>query len=203
MNANPRRLNRNEARRLNVQRLIESAAEVFAEQGFHAASVDVIANRAGLTKGAAYANFSSKEELFLAVLEARMQAQLEMVEDLAAAAEDLPPSETLGLTPSLDWVEESWCLLVSEFWLHALRHPPVRSRLAELYGRFRCGLAPLLEGLTPSGVTGEELAGVVIALYQGLSLQRHVDPDAIGVDVIKNVLVALDKQNHDPEGAPR
>lgn len=202
MKANPQRLTREEARQQNRQRLIEAAADVFAERGFHAASVDAIADRVGLTKGAAYANFASKEDLFLVVLEARMQAQVEMVEHLAVAATGLPAEEVLGLTPSLDWLDERWCLLVFEFWLHALRHPPVRYRLAELYGRFRSGLAPLLERYVPAGLAREELAGAVIALYQGLALQRHCDPEAISADLIKNLLAALDNQNLRQEATP-
>jgi AcrR family transcriptional regulator len=51
-------------------RLITAAREVISEKGFHRASLDQIAARAGLTKGAIYDNFSSKDELFLAVVAA-------------------------------------------------------------------------------------------------------------------------------------
>jgi AcrR family transcriptional regulator len=51
-------------------RLIEAAAELFAEQGFHGATLADVAGRAGMTTGAIYGNFKSKEELFLAIFEA-------------------------------------------------------------------------------------------------------------------------------------
>jgi AcrR family transcriptional regulator len=49
------------------QRLIDAARQTIAERGFRGASLDDIAARAGLTKGAVYDNFQSKDDLFLAV----------------------------------------------------------------------------------------------------------------------------------------
>jgi AcrR family transcriptional regulator len=48
------------------RRLVESAVEVFAERGYHAASLSEIAARAGLTTGAVYSTFGSKKALLLA-----------------------------------------------------------------------------------------------------------------------------------------
>src|SRR5262249_40586210 len=53
------------------QRLVKAAVEAIAEKGLHATTLDEIAERAGLTKGAIYDNFRSKEELFLAVIAQR------------------------------------------------------------------------------------------------------------------------------------
>src|SRR5258708_7237284 len=51
------------------QRLFEAAAQVFQEQGIGAASIDAIAEAAGLTRGALYSNFANKDELIVAMLE--------------------------------------------------------------------------------------------------------------------------------------
>ena len=48
--------------------LIAAAREVFLERGFHPATLDEIAERAGYTKGAVYSNFAGKDDLFLAML---------------------------------------------------------------------------------------------------------------------------------------
>ncbi len=58
-------------RRETVKRLIEAANAVVAEKGFQRASLEEIAARAGLTKGAVYSNFESKEHLFWAVVGSR------------------------------------------------------------------------------------------------------------------------------------
>jgi AcrR family transcriptional regulator len=54
-----------------VARLVEAANAVVAEKGFQRASLEEIAARAGLTKGAVYSNFESKEHLFWAVVASR------------------------------------------------------------------------------------------------------------------------------------
>ena len=59
------------------ERLIAAAAETIAEKGFQAATLDEIAARAGLTKGAVYDNFDSKDQLFMAVV---LQASRERME---------------------------------------------------------------------------------------------------------------------------
>src|SRR5712691_9354782 len=80
------RLTRAESRRRTRVHLLEAAVEVFARRGFHGASVEEVAEVAGYTKGAVYSNFTSKDELFLAVLEGRMQAQVELLERLSERA---------------------------------------------------------------------------------------------------------------------
>src|SRR4051794_40600447 len=63
---------RAEARGTARHRLLDAAATVFAEHGYRAASVDAIASAAGVTKGAVYWNFDSKEDLFFALMEERV-----------------------------------------------------------------------------------------------------------------------------------
>src|SRR5437667_6166963 len=71
------RLTPERRRALTRTALVEAAAEVFARRGFHAASLDEIAETAGFTRGAIYSNFSGKEDLLLAVLDQYTDRQLE------------------------------------------------------------------------------------------------------------------------------
>src|SRR5437764_13126384 len=79
-------------RELTRSTLIDAAADVFARRGFHAASLEEIAESAGFTRGAIYKNFDNKEELFYAVIERRIDAQLSRFREVlsadAAAARD-------------------------------------------------------------------------------------------------------------------
>src|SRR3954451_13464264 len=61
------RLTPERRRQLTRDALVAAAAEVFTVKGFHAASLDEIADAAGFTRGAIYSNFGSKEELLFAV----------------------------------------------------------------------------------------------------------------------------------------
>src|SRR3954449_4193797 len=53
--------------------LLEAALQVFAERGYRDSSVDDIAERAGYSKGAMYWHFSSKDDLFFALIEERIE----------------------------------------------------------------------------------------------------------------------------------
>ena len=65
------RLTRAESRERTRAHLLEAAADVFAQRGFHGASVEEVADVAGYTKGAVYSNFASKDELLRETLEYR------------------------------------------------------------------------------------------------------------------------------------
>ena len=69
------RLTRAEQRDVTRTRLLDAAEKVFVDRGFHAASVDDVAEEAGYSKGAVYSNFENKDELFLAVLERRVDSR--------------------------------------------------------------------------------------------------------------------------------
>jgi AcrR family transcriptional regulator len=119
-------------RQLTREALIASGRDVFAQRGFHAASLEEIAEAAGFTRGAVYSNFENKEELFFAVLDRHVELQLAafdaFFEDsggpVAASDEDVARvwrQLTAGSDPQ-------WVALSLEFRLYALRNPDVRDR---------------------------------------------------------------------------
>src|SRR4051812_23720979 len=71
-----RRLTRAEQKARTRESLLRSAAKVFARQGFQAATLEDVAEGAGFSKGAVYANFASKDELFIALLEDHYESWL-------------------------------------------------------------------------------------------------------------------------------
>lgn len=115
------------------QRLLDAAAQVFAEVGLDAASVEAICEAAGYTRGAFYSNFASKEELFLALCARSAEAQLTAVRGVVAELErdraDDRPSPTLlelvqrVLEASAD--DRAGAVLLSEVRSHALRTPSI------------------------------------------------------------------------------
>ncbi|HEX5728904.1 helix-turn-helix domain-containing protein [Microbacterium sp.] len=113
------------------QKLLDAAAQVFAEEGLDAASVEAICERAGFTRGAFYSNFDSKDELFLElagrVARARVDAVRHRVADL-----ERDGALTLASTDALSIVQQILdvsaddrlaILLMSEIRIHALRDP--------------------------------------------------------------------------------
>ncbi|CAN3702954.1 MULTISPECIES: TetR/AcrR family transcriptional regulator [unclassified Microbacterium] len=76
-------------RRENTRtRLMDAAAEMFAEVGIDSASVEAVCERAGFTRGAFYSNFASKEELFLALCARSAEQTISAVRERVTSIED-------------------------------------------------------------------------------------------------------------------
>ena len=180
------------------ERLLHAAAEAFAAGGFASTSVDEVAARAGLTKGAVYAHFATKDDLFVALLEWWVDRRLAALQ--AALGDGAPATEQARdaagwLTGFLDQ-DSSWSLLFFEFWLHAARDPALRRRYAAYRRTARDAVADLLDTrATKAGVTlpapARDLATAALALASGVALERLVDPDAAGEDVVATALARL------------
>src|SRR5687767_15759101 len=87
-----KRLTREESKARTRADLLRAASRLFVRNGFVATSLADIAEEAGLTKGAVYSNFESKEDLFLALLAGDSDGRP------YAAQEDLAPSDTSAIS---------------------------------------------------------------------------------------------------------
>lgn len=113
------------------QRLLDAAAEVFAEVGLDAASVEAVCERAGFTRGAFYSNFETKDELFLELVrrvsEERIGAVRERVQELEAQGSfDVSAESALDIVQRVLDVtgdDRLGVLLMSEIRIRALRDP--------------------------------------------------------------------------------
>lgn len=120
--------------------LLDAAADVFAEVGLDAASVEAICERAGFTRGAFYSNFESKEELMLALTSQIAEQKIEQVtaraRELQEAGVRLPPAELVERMLDVAIDRRAGILLYSEIRTHALRD----ARLAETYLAWQDGI---------------------------------------------------------------
>jgi AcrR family transcriptional regulator len=200
-----RRLNRAEKREANRGRILRAAREVFGARGFHGATIEEIADEAGLSNGAIYYNFDSKGDLFLELLEERMEERVQhMRRTLTDAARS--GSRDVGLdaeardaTRSLKESRE-WRLLLFEFVAHAARTPSLRPKLRAHKRRYRAAMGEVLEQrLAERGATGsipsERLALVAMALANGLALEELADPGAVPDQLLGDLLALLVAQN--------
>src|SRR4051795_8527974 len=132
------RLSRAEQQKQTRQRIVEAAAQLFEDRGFHATSVDAVAEAAGYTKGAVYSNFASKEDLFFAVYEGRVDRHLAHVGELFSQPADAGQAILRVVAAVGDLRRrraDGWMAVFLEFWTHVLRHPEHRERFAELHDR--------------------------------------------------------------------
>jgi AcrR family transcriptional regulator len=163
--------------------LLAAALETFAEHGFHAASIEQVCERAGFTRGAFYSNFSSKEELFLALFDqhserilARMTERIDSV-----PAGEFTLAALVGILADIEPAERDWYLVTTEFTLHAIRDPQAAWVLAQHDARLRATLARgLTEHLARAGrrltVDADELARLLVAIREGGLAQSYVEP---------------------------
>lgn len=148
-------------RRDTQARLLDAATEVFAESGFQGASVELICSRADFTRGAFYSNFSSKEELFAALLRreydnraARIRARAEELAenlqgtDATITIDDAANYVSNFLSPTGD--EAVWFALETEFLLLTLRDPEGPLQYVEFSALFRGELSNLVDGIMHS-----------------------------------------------------
>jgi AcrR family transcriptional regulator len=171
-------------RALTRSTLIDAAADVFAKRGFHAASLEEIAETAGFTRGAIYKNFENKEELFFAVIERRIDAQLsrfrEVLHEDAAAARD--PARLAAIWEEALAFDKDWFTLDLEFRLYAMRNEEARERWVAHEREFRGLVAGFIEEMqqalgTSTTIDPDTMAGIVIPASQGFWQWAALDPD--------------------------
>lgn len=192
----PRRT-REEQRAQTRADLLAAAAQVFAKHGYHGTSVDMVAEAAGYTKGAVYSNFASKEELFLALLEARLEDSLQSMQDVmdSAAPEERPEAFGRRRGEIAQW-EPQWFMLEAEFELYAARNPEVRERVAARQRQTRGVIEAALQqhiddlGLQPAFPVAD-LAKLIVAAGDGMSLMALNNPDTDTGDLMRILLEVL------------
>lgn len=188
------RLTRSESRQKTRERLLDAAKEAFTREGYAGASVDVIAEGAGFSKGAFYSNFESKEAIFLELLERHMSEEVAISSGFApqeASAQDAIAS--IAARYASDPVDLNWCLLSIEFALHATRSPAFAERRAALFARHYAAIADVITAIaSKAGVQVADpakAAAVFVSLRQGMALERSQSQPALSASDVERVLM--------------
>jgi AcrR family transcriptional regulator len=192
-------------------RLLAAAADLFADQGIDAVSVDAVAEAAGRTSGAVYAHFGSKQGLLLALLDSWKDSALAVL--MAEVAVSESPHEQLAavwdnVAERSEGASGRWHLLEHELWLRATRDPAVaavlRTRRAEAQ---RFSARHLREwtaavGARPS-IDPADLAVLVRALLLGLAMERALEPRVVTDELAVSGLSVLLGLDEPARAAPR
>jgi AcrR family transcriptional regulator len=166
------------------RKLLAAALRVFARDGFEAARIEDIAAESGHTRGAFYANFDTKEDLFFALLEKLSSERLLRLHRRLEAGDGVADRMRILRAFYLERATDRTSMLLTlEFKLFALRHPKMRARLAAAHRRIRAGLKyDALAKLLPSHQQDErhELDKVLLdVILSGLVLEHAYDPKRI------------------------
>jgi AcrR family transcriptional regulator len=196
-----------------LRTLLDASERVFVRDGYERAQIETIAAEAGRTKGAVYAHFTSKEDIFFALIERKAKSRRE---------EFLQSSEGMDLDHRLVVVkklflgaleDENWPILMLEFKLLALRNKASLQRVRDLYQLVYEDMArAILPGAGISTEKTKERDIVALAVLRGipsaLILEKQFNPvlisSAIAKQVFESIFDALLVQDGDrtPQKAP-
>jgi AcrR family transcriptional regulator len=192
------RLDREAKRERTRTELITAARRVFGRRGYHEATLDEVVEESGLSKGALYYNFESKADLFLALLEERIDERIGKLDGLIQdGPEGTRRSRGEIQAASVDFVRtlrqsREWRLLFLEFTAHAARDRHFRTEFAARATRMREALADLLRRAGYQGSLDPDTAAIVVAaLANGLAIEALINPDAVPDELFGTVLMTL------------
>jgi AcrR family transcriptional regulator len=190
-------LSREERKQQTRAAIIDAAAGLFAKHGIEATSLDRIAGTLGLTKGAVYSTFASKEELIDAVGQSRtllidpdplFRADLPLPDGLRALAKNF-----LALRPKMT---REILFLELEMFLYAERHARWGRRELRLARQGRREAAAQLEAAARRRgedlpMPGEDFFVALEATMMGIAREHFRDPGSISDASIEQVIVGL------------
>lgn len=161
-------------------KIMDSAVKLFSTRGFSAASVDEICEEAGISKGAFYHHFESKQALFLALLDSWLQA----IDNAIEASKDKTAPETfMQMTEAFPYIFETagdGLPMFLEFWLQASRDKTIWEASIAPYRRYHKYFTSLIKKGVDEGsfveVDPELTSRMIVATAMGLLLQSLLDP---------------------------
>ncbi|WP_313355101.1 helix-turn-helix domain-containing protein [Microbacterium sp.] len=167
-------------------RLLEAAAQVFAEVGLEGATVEAVCERAGFTRGAFYSNFDSKDALFLelaaSVGEARLQAVRERVSALVGqnAIDDCDPADLVQQIMDSGADDRMGVMMMSEIRIRALRDPSFAAAYLAQENEMMQSIVAIIQEIVDSGqitlrIDAEEAARLLMIVWEGMSVRSAMN----------------------------
>jgi AcrR family transcriptional regulator len=191
------RLTRTQQVERNRGLLLDAARQTFLSRGYAGATIDGIAEEAGFSKGVVYSQFSGKADLFLALLERRIDERAEENERLVENSTGPGVLIALMRASSRRSTEDAgWARLLIEFRVAAARDPEVNRRYAALHAHsVECLARSIAEALKKDGVTPvfppHTFAQLIFALSSGAVLEQAADPSALPFERLEELLARL------------
>jgi AcrR family transcriptional regulator len=176
-------MTRREKQQQTRKSLLEAAVQLFCRHGLEGASVDEVAQAAGYTKGAFYANFKSKEELFLVMLDERFAEELERLDHALAGTQE--PNEE-ARAAAADFIhfasDDDWPKLYFQFVVQATRDEEFRQELATRLGAMRKRLGEIFKRwIEASGhhqaLPIDQVTAMLCFMADGFLTDRIVEPE--------------------------
>jgi len=173
------------------KQILEAASEVFSQKGFDEARMEDIAEQTGLSKGALYLYFKSKDDLITSILDLAFQREFKQMESLDASE----MSATEALEKIVDLALEDFAGMLRllpvayEFLALAFRNRVVQKTLKEYFNRYMNVMVPVVQRGIDSGefrpVDAKQVAITTGAILEGTILLWVYDKNL--VDPVQNI----------------
>lgn len=174
------RLTREESRALTREKLFAAAAKVFAREGFGGSTIDRIVDEAGFTKGAFYSNFSSKEDIFLQLVEgAALHTQHDLAAKLVGVDEPEAIVEAICEWATINSREVDRRSLILDLIRHAQRDAALTKRHTGLFTENWIEVGKLVNRIFQKGsapATPLQIGAMVMELTFGTAMHFHGGP---------------------------
>jgi AcrR family transcriptional regulator len=165
--------------------IMEAATSLFARDGYESTGVAEICARAGVSKGAFYYHFDSKENVFLTLIDTWLNTLETALNEISYQAKSVPDGllEMAGMMQPVFENNQYFMGLFLELWTHANRNDKVRQATVAPYRRFEETFTRLIQRGIDEGAIDDvepEIAGqLLLSLSSGLFLQASLEPDQV------------------------
>lgn len=164
--------------------ILNAARRCFLRDGFHATSMQDLFAEAGLSSGAVYRYFASKDDVIIAIAEDNMRGVVEMIRDVAAQQPSQPAGAVLADVLEVVQARDArnglgkLALLV---WAEALRSPSIAGRFKTMLTQMRAAFAEIVrEHQSPGDVSADAMAAALFSVLPGYILQLALlGPEAV------------------------
>jgi AcrR family transcriptional regulator len=179
-----------ERRAARRQQILDAAWVCFQSRGLHATTMDDIIRASGLSAGAVYSYFRSKDELILAAVTTSLSGLRDLVEPLFTANPPPPPRELLQQIAGAiadftarDGYDLKRIALLG--WSEAQHNPALHEPMRDFYLAFRTRLADAARrwSRTRPGMDPEAMAKVLLSLLLGYVVQSAILGDVAAADL--------------------
>ena len=177
--------------------LLRSAETIFVRDGYESAELGEIASLAGRTKGAIYAHFKNKEDLFIALFAERMTLHADRMNENLAKSTSLEQNLSIFREFYASTLKDkNWSLLLLEFKLFAIRHPESKERLQKVYKELLPRAHQEEEFIKVFGSSGNDLSrSAAVAtlgpILSALAIEGQFVPELLDEHTLKMVTARL------------
>ncbi len=174
------------------ERILAAAEDCFAHYGYDATGIAEICQKAGVSKGAFFHHFPTKQAVFLELLERWLSKLNEQLAVLRAGGHTVPDAfmQMAGMAKQVFELARGRLLISLEFLSKAARDPQVWQATITPYRRFRAFFAEMIEAGIAEGtlkpVDPDTAANAILSLAIGLVLQATMDPEGANWGQVAN-----------------